>query len=200
MFYLSSAATIPATGVDSMRPDLLTSDLHTVLFRGSLSGRLRDLRSSSMHCDQVFVGLPRFPGQGIFILVIVLMQSEERITCPYHLSRLMRRASVTSCIPSLAQTNAVGVSLPGLVLQFQRIIVLSFLRSLCRSPAVGVYVLLPCSNAERTHASNALPLVVMDKCLDVRIGRSFSKFPQAVQHLAAMARVHPPQAHNMSPR
>ena len=90
-----------------------------------------------MHCELVFLGRPRFPGQGIFILVIVLMQVEKRITCPYHLSRLMKRASFTSCIPSLAQSNVVGVSSPGLVLQIQRTIVLSFLQSLCRSSAVG---------------------------------------------------------------
>jgi hypothetical protein len=98
---------------------------------------LRDPKSSFMNCDQVFLGRPRFPGKGIFILVIVLMQVEKRITCPYHLSRLMQRASVTSCIPSLAQSNIVGVFSPGLVLQIQRIIALSFLQSLCRSPAVG---------------------------------------------------------------
>jgi hypothetical protein len=82
MFYLSSAATIPATGVNSRRPDLLTSDLHSALFRGSLSERLRVLKSSFMHCEQVFLGHPCFPRQGIFILVIVLMQAEERITVP----------------------------------------------------------------------------------------------------------------------
>ena len=110
---------------------------------------------------------------------------------------------------------------------------------------------LPCSNAERTHASNALPLNFMvqyffsqliqfsqfffrifnffglstteetevvemrtwcikigivlvlhvkDSFLNVRIGRGFLNFPLASQHLVAMARVHPPQAHSMSPR
>jgi hypothetical protein len=32
------------------------------------------------------------------MLVIVLMQAEERDTCPYHLSRLEREASVTSIL------------------------------------------------------------------------------------------------------
>ena len=127
MFYMSSASTIPATGVDSRRPDLLTFDFQSALFRGLFSERLRDLKSSFMNWDQVFLGRPRFPGQEIFILVIVLMEVEKRITCPYHLSRLMKRASFTSCIPSLAQSNAVGVSSPCLVLQIQRIIALSFL-------------------------------------------------------------------------
>jgi hypothetical protein len=200
MFYLSPAATIPATGVDNRRPNLLTSDLHSALFRESLSERLNDLESSFLRCDQVFLGRPRFPGQGIFILVIVLMQAEERITCPYHISRLVRRASVTPCIPSLAQNNVVGFSSPGLVLRIQRITALSFLRSLCRSPTVETHVSPPCNNAEHMHTLNALPLVVQDRCLAMRIGRSFLNFPQAVQHLAAMARVYPPQAHNMSPR
>jgi hypothetical protein len=55
----------------------------------------------------------------------------------------------------------------------------------------GGYVLLPCSNTERRHALNALPLVVKDRCFNVRMDRSFLKFPLAVQHLAAMVRVHP---------
>jgi hypothetical protein len=137
MFYLSSAATIPATGVDSRQPNLLTSDLHSALFHVPFSERLRDLKSSFMHYNQVFLGRPRFPGQGIFILVIVLMQAEECITCLYHVSHLLQRASVTSSIPILAQSNVMGVSSPGLVLQIERIIALSFLRSLCRSPVVG---------------------------------------------------------------
>jgi hypothetical protein len=67
-----------------------------------------------------------FSWAGFFILVIALMQAEKSITCPYHLlSRLVRRASVISCIPSLAQNNVVGVSSPGLVLQIQQIIALS---------------------------------------------------------------------------
>jgi hypothetical protein len=141
MFYLSSAATIPATGVDSRRPDLLTLDFHSALFHGSLSVRLCVHKSSFKHCDQVFLGRPRFPEQGIFMLVIVLMQAEEHIMYPYHLlSRLERRASVTSCIPNLAQSNVVGVSSPSLVRQIQRIITLSFLQSLCRSPAVRTHV------------------------------------------------------------
>jgi hypothetical protein len=122
MFYLSSAPTIPATGGDSRRPDLLTADLQSALFRGSLSVRLRVLKSSFMHCDQVFLGCLHFPEQGIFMLVIVLMQAEEHVTCPYHLSPLLRGASVTSYILSLAQCIAVGVSSPGLVLQIQWII------------------------------------------------------------------------------
>jgi hypothetical protein len=82
MFYLSSAATIPATGVNSRRPDLPTSDLHLALFRGSLYERLRVLKSSFMHCEQEFLGHPCFPGQMIFILVIGLMNAEECITVP----------------------------------------------------------------------------------------------------------------------
>jgi hypothetical protein len=76
------------------------------------------------------------------MLVIVLMQAEERKYISYCLSRLERRSLVTSCIPSLAESIAVRVSLCALVLQIQR-------------------------SAERTHASNALALVVKDKCLDV---------------------------------
>jgi hypothetical protein len=71
-------------------------------------------------------------------------------------------------------------------IHIQQIIDLSFLWSFCRSLAVMAHVFLPRSNAECTHASNALPVVVKDMCLDVRICRSFLNFPQAVQHLVAM--------------
>jgi hypothetical protein len=98
-----------------------------------------------------------------------------------------KSSPVTSCIPSLAQSNVVGVCSPGLVLHTQRIIALLFLWSLCRSPAVGAHVSLPCSNAEHMHASIALPIVVKDRCLDVRIGMSFLNFLQAVQCLTAMS-------------
>jgi hypothetical protein len=165
-----------------------------------LSERLRDLKSSFMHCDQVF--LPRsstFSWAGD-------LHFGNRIDAGWrdHRSCLMRRASVTFCIPSLAQSNVlVGVSSPGLVLQIHWIIALSFLafaEPLQVTGSGGAHVLLPCSNAERTHASNVLPLVVKDRCFDVRIGRSFLNFPQVVQHQAVMARVHPPPAHNILPR
>ena len=67
------------------------------------------------------------------------------------------------------------------------------IRSLiCKSEAVGAQVSLPWRRAERTKASNTFPRAVRDMCLDVRIGRSFLNFPQAVQHLVIMAREQPP--------
>ena len=68
------------------------------------------------------------------------------------------------------------------------------------SAALGAQVSLPCSRAERTQALKTLPLDVKETCLDVRIGRSFLNFPQAVQHLVVIASVHPPPAHRVSPR
>ena len=82
----------------------------------------------------------------------------------------------------------------------QLIMALSFLRSLCQSGAVGALVSLPCNRAERTQALNTFPQVKGDTCFEVRIGSSFLNFPQAVEHLVAIARAHPPPAHNMSPR
>ena len=77
---------------------------------------------------------------------------------------------------------------------------LSFLRSLCKSGAVGAQVSLPCNMAERTQALNTFPHVKGDTRLEVSIGSSFLNLPQAEDYLVAIARAHPLPAHNMSPR
>ena len=81
-----------------------------------------------------------------------------------------------------------------------RIIALSFLRSLRKFGAVGAQVSLPCNRAERMQALNTFPQVKGDTCLEVSIGSSFLNLPQAVEHLVAIARAHPPPALIMSPR
>ena len=88
----------------------------------------------------------------------------------------------------------------GLTLQIQRIMAQSFLQSLCKPGAVGAQVSLPCNRAERMQALNTFPRVKGDTCLEVSILSSFLNFPQAVEHLVAIARAHPPPALNMSPR
>ena len=91
----------------------------------------------------------------------------------------------------------MGTSSCGLTPQIQWIMALSFLRSLCKSGAVGAQVSLPCNRAERMQALNAFPHVKGDTCLEVSIGSSFLNFPKAVEHLVAIARAHPPPALNM---
>ena len=88
----------------------------------------------------------------------------------------------------------------GLTQQIQRIMALSFLRSLCKSGAVGAQVSLSCNRDERMQALNTFPRVKGDTCLEVSIGNSFLNFHQAVEHLVAIARAHAPPALNMSPR
>ena len=111
------------------------------------------------------------------------MHEEERATCPNHLKRLVQRAPVTFCTSNIAQSVSADTSSSSLTQQIQRTIDLSFQRSRCKSGAVGVQVSLPCYRAERTQALKTFPRVLRDTCLDVRIGRSFLNFPQAVLHL-----------------
>ena len=56
----------------------------------------------------------------------------------------------------------------------------------------SLHISLPWSIAERTQASYPLPRILGERCLVVSKGKSFLKFPQATQHLAAMALSQPP--------
>ena len=80
MLYLSSAAGIPHSGVDSRWLERLTFDLQETLLSESTSTRLYVLRSAFMHSDQVFLGHPRLPGHGNLILVTLLIHAVGRIT------------------------------------------------------------------------------------------------------------------------
>ena len=161
--------------------------------------RLHIFMSALTHSDQVFLGLPLLLALGIIILVMELMHEEERATCPNHLKRLVRRATVT-CTPNIAQSVSGDTSSSSLTPQIQSTIDLSFRRSHCKSGTVGAQVSLPCYRAERTQALKTFPRVLRDTCLDVRIGRSLLNIPQAVLHLVTMSSFHPPPSHSMSPR
>ena len=134
--------------------------------------------SALTHSDQVFLGLPHLLALGIFILVMEFLNEEECETCPNHLKRLVRRAAVISCTPSIAQSVSTNTSSLSLTPQFHRTIDLSFQQSRCKSGAVGAQVSLPCNRAERTQPLKTFPQVLRDTCLDVRIGRSHSNFPR----------------------
>ena len=55
---------------------------------------LQALKSAFTQSDHVFLGLPRAFEHGTSILVTDLIQDEDRVTCPYHLRHLERRAAV----------------------------------------------------------------------------------------------------------
>ena len=84
----------------------------------------------------------------------------------------------------------MGTSSCGLTPQIWRIMALSFLPSLCKSGAVGAQVSLPCNRDKQMQALNTFPRVKGDTCLEVSIGSSFLNFPQAVEHVVAIARAH----------
>jgi len=80
--YLSSAAGIPHSGVDSRWLECLTFDLQETLLSGSTSAGLYDLRSAFIQSDQVFLGCPRLPGHGNLILVTLLIHAMDQMTIP----------------------------------------------------------------------------------------------------------------------
>ena len=120
---------------------------------------------------------------------------DARATWPCHLSLRDLSNEVISSSPSLSRRAAEGVSSRSLTPHIQRIIALSVCLKRCMSVEVGAQVSLPWSRAERTQALNTLPRVRGNKCLEVRMGRSFLNFPQAALHLAIIACEQPHSAH-----
>ena len=72
------------------------TDLQASLFWGSMPSRLHTSTSCLTHSLQDFLGLPRPLGSGMEILVIEFVQEDARATRPYHLRRLVLRATATS--------------------------------------------------------------------------------------------------------
>ena len=161
-----------------------------------MPSRLHISTSALTHTLQDFLGLQHPLGPGMAILVIEFVQEDARVTWPYLLRCLVLSATATSWIPNFVYRVSMGTSSCGLTPQIQWIMDLSFLWSLCKSGAVGAQVSLPCNRAERMQALNTFPQVKGDTCLEVSIGSSFLNFPQAVEHLVAIARADPPPALN----
>ncbi|KAH3858836.1 hypothetical protein DPMN_101476 [Dreissena polymorpha] len=90
------------------------------------------------------------------IFVIEFMEEVARSACPYHLTRLALSDAVTYGIPYLLYSVSVSTPSSGLTPQIQRAIVLSFLRSRCRSEADGAHASLPRIKADRTQALNTV--------------------------------------------
>ena len=132
--------------------------------------------------------------------ITVWMHPVARVTCPCHLSLRDLRAEVISSRPSLASRMVEGTSSLTFTPHIQQIMALSFRRRIYMSSAKGAQVSPPWSIAERTQALKTLPRTAGDRCLEVRMGRSFLNLPQAAQHLAVIALVQPPPASSTSPR
>ena len=158
------------------------------------------LTSVFIHSDHVLRGLPFFLVQGILKFGIDWIQDMVHCTWPYHLSRQQRGTDVMSLMSSFCSSEAEGVSSVSLMPQIQQIMARSLLRSCQSLCSLGPHVLLPWIIAERMQATNTLPCILGERCLEVRTGKSFLNFPQATQHLAAMALSQPPPEHSISPR
>ena len=71
--------------------------------------------------------------------------------------------------------------------QIQWIMARSFRQSCRSSGSFGPHVSLPWSIVKRMQATYTLPYILGERCLGVRAGKSSLNFPQATQHLVAMA-------------
>ena len=196
-FGVYGAVGVPETGVGDtwLR---LTPALHAALSSGLALDRPHALRSVLMHSDHVFLGRPRPLLPGMVMLNVEFILDMARCTWPYHRRRRERSSESISMTPSCLCNSSEEISSVGLVAQIHLTMARSLRRSRCRS--LGAQDSLPWSMAECTQAEKTLPWVFRDKCLEVRIGRSFLNLPQATQHLVAIARSHPPPAHSISPK
>ena len=74
----------------------------------------------------------------------------------------------------------------------------------CSRAAAGQLCLVPMfvtmEYGREMQASYTLPCILGERCLGVRTGKGFLNFPQATQHLAAMAVSQLSPKHSMSPR
>ena len=182
----SRVVRVPFYGVGSTRL-CRTPAFHASLSSGSKSAGPHLSTSVFTHSDHVFQGLPSFLVPTSGKCVTELINVVARCTRPYHLRRRQRRTDVMSSMLSFCSSEAEGISSLSLMPQIQRIMARSLWRSRRNSWSFGPYVSLPWSIAERTQASYALPRILGERCLVVRIGKSFLNFPQGIQHLAAMA-------------
>ena len=91
----------------------------------------------------------------------------------FHHSDRRNRAIFRGSADMPVPTEPSSTSCRGNLLQTKQGIELRGGHSVTQSGAVGAQVSLPCSRAERAHAPNTLPHDSKDRCLLVRIGRSF---------------------------
>ena len=133
--------------------------------------------------------------------MIVLIQDVAHCTGPYHLICRQQRTGVIFMMPSFCCSESEGVLSLSLMPQIQQIMALSLQRSRHSPSSFGPHVLLPWSIANRMQASYTLLRILGEWCLEVRTGKSFLNFSQAMrmQHLAAIVLSQPPSEHSMSP-
>ena len=174
-FGIYGAAVVPDSGVGNTW-QRLTLVLHEFLSNRLIPSRLHIVISFLTHADHVFLGLPRFLVPGTPNRVMELMQDarlqDAHCTCPYHLRRRVRRTAVISPTSSFWWSTAEEISSSSFAPQIHLIMARSFLRSRCRSEALGAQVSLPWSIVHRTQAVNTLPRVLKEMCFEVRIGNS----------------------------
>ena len=159
----------------------LTPDLQVSLSCGSIANSFRSLRSLSVSCFQVILGLPgpRFPLT--CMSEAVLIAPLERSTCPYQGSLLSFSMRSRSSIPTQCSSMDLMVAVScGLTLQICLIFALSFR---CRRWRQGFFtgqVSLAWSIALRTHVLYTRPHVLKERWREERTGFSSLNFFQAV--------------------
>ena len=177
----------------------LTPDLQECLYHEGQYESFHSLRSLSVSCFQVILGLPgpRFPLTCMSKAVLTALL--ERSTCPYQLSLLSFSMRSRSSIPSRASSSMdlmVAVSC-GLTLQICLIISLQTLEAgLCYWPSfTGMEHCAP-----HTHVLYTRPCVLKERWREERTGFSSLNFFQTVFTRVVVENSQPPAAESMSPR
>ena len=180
----------------------LTQDLQVSLSLGSIAESFHSLRSLSVSCFKVILGLPGPCFPLTCMSKAVLTAPLERSTCPYQQSLLSFSMRSRSSIPSRASSSMdlmVAVSC-GLTLQICLIIALSFHCRRWRQGFVTGQVSLVWSIALRTHVLYTQPRVLKERWQEERTGFSSLNIFQAVFTRVVVESSQPPAAESMSPR
>ena len=182
----------------------LTPDFQVSLSWGLIAESFHSVRSLSVSCFQVSLGLPgpHFPSACKW--KAVLTAPLELSTCPYQRSLLSFSMRSRSSMPSRASSLVdlmVAVSC-GLTLQISLIIALSFRCRCWRLGFVSGQVLLAWSIALRTQELYTRPRVLKERWREERTGFSSLKlnFFQPVFRCVVVENSQPPAAESMSPR
>ena len=160
------------------------------------------LRSLSVSCFQVILGLPgpRFPLTCMSKAVLTALL--ERSTCPYQWSLLSFSMRSRSSMPSHASgsVDLMVAVFCGLTLQICLIIALSFRCRRWRQGFVTGQVSLAWSIGFCTHELYTRPRVLKERWQEERTGFSSLNFFQAVFTCVVVESSQPRAAENMSPR
>ena len=171
----------------------ISPDLQVCLSWGSIAESFHSLRSLSVSCFHVILGLPgpRFPStcrsKAVFTAPL------KHSTCPYQRSLLSFRMRSRSSMPSIASCSLdlVVTMSCGLTLQISLIIALSFHCRRWRFGFVSGQVSLAWSIALSIQELYMRPRVLKERCREERTGNTLGKIFSRLDNLFSISAYKP---------